>query len=140
MLSFDAVSWSILQVWVTLGWEFEHSETGVDIWTEETRMTRLLALSHSLSRCHTCVCLPFWEVFGALTSHRTSHCNHKSPCLKNSNKRNAGEIVLARPASLGGWMRFSCVKTEKQRLRGASNMRAKWRMRPAIEHVRWRYQ
>lgn len=44
---------NILQAWVTLGWEFEHSETSVDQSLEETTMTRLLALSHSLlSRCH----------------------------------------------------------------------------------------
>jgi hypothetical protein len=49
VLSFDAVSWNILKTWITLGREFEHSETGVDIGTEETRMTRLIALSHI---CH----------------------------------------------------------------------------------------
>lgn len=44
---------NILQAWVTLGWEFEHSETSVDQRLEETTMTRLLAPSHSLlSRCH----------------------------------------------------------------------------------------
>jgi hypothetical protein len=29
VLSFDAIPWSILQAWVTLGWEFGHSETSV---------------------------------------------------------------------------------------------------------------
>jgi hypothetical protein len=55
VVSLDAVPWRILQAWVTLGWEFERSETSVDHWLEETRMTRLLALSHSLSllsHCH----------------------------------------------------------------------------------------
>ena len=65
MLSLDAVPWRILQAWVTLGWEFEHSETSVDHWLEETRMTRLLAMSRTLSllsRCHRLV--PPWEVSG----------------------------------------------------------------------------
>lgn len=86
VLPFDAVSWNMLQIWVTLGGEFEHSETGVDIGLKRRGMTRLLALSHFLSQSQTHVRLPFLEVSGALTARgvaiAATRALLKSPCLE----------------------------------------------------------
>ena len=60
----------MLQAWITLGWEFEHSETSVDHWLEETRMTRLLALSRTLSPV-TLSQNRLWEVSGESSVLRT---------------------------------------------------------------------
>jgi len=87
-------------------------------------MTRLTALSRFLSHCHRLVPAILGSVWrtdsaGGLASHRS----HKSPSRvlvwKVGINRIPVKWLLARLASLGGWMRFSFVKTEEQRHRGA---------------------
>jgi hypothetical protein len=53
---------------VTLGWESEHLETGVDHWLEQTR------LFAPVTRCHlsrTRDGIPFWDMSGTCRTHNS---------------------------------------------------------------------
>jgi hypothetical protein len=135
VLSFDAVSWNILKAWVTLSWEFEHSESGVDIGLKRRGMTRLLSLSHVLSHCHR---LASACHFGrclttrGLASHREES---QDTCLEGWNKRNPGGMVSSE-ACIAWWMDAFFVRKDEEQRHRAYNGRAKRRMHPANEHVR----
>lgn len=78
-LSFDAVTWDLLQAGSHWAGDSNILETGEDHWLDETpRMTRLIVLSHSLSLCHILVTTFHFGIdrpYVACVATRTTLCS-----------------------------------------------------------------